>query len=217
MRRIGLACNITTLYAEARAEESVSASGWQALAVLVRSSVSNVEMILTFGIHLAEEIGSEEEESNGNEDKDARDNEGEEKRGRENSEPIGQDDIIFNEYNMSKRFREFKQHMQAKAKQAGFYLDANLQELLIDLSLTTALDTLKLEIPIDQFNTVFEAANMDPVPMSAYASELSNALDKAPLSTRTLGETLYDVGYRKDFDLVTHDDANFMEIMIWYL
>jgi len=39
MRRIGLACNITTLYAEARAEESVSASGWQALAVLVRSSV----------------------------------------------------------------------------------------------------------------------------------------------------------------------------------
>ncbi|CAO0790919.1 unnamed protein product [Mucor circinelloides] len=87
-------------------------------------------MILTFGIHLAEEIGSEEEESNGNEDKDARNNEGEEKRGRENSEPIGQDDIIFNEYNMSKRFREFKQHMQAKAKQAGFYLDANLQEIL---------------------------------------------------------------------------------------
>ncbi|GAA5813705.1 hypothetical protein MFLAVUS_007192 [Mucor flavus] len=59
-----------------------------------------------------------------------------------------------------------------------------------------------------------EAANMDPAPMSAYASELSNALDKAPLSTRALHETLYDVGYRKDFDLVAHDDANFMEIAI---
>ncbi|KAG1131000.1 hypothetical protein G6F37_013479 [Rhizopus arrhizus] len=87
----------------------------------------------------------------------------------------------------------------------------------IDLSSTTALDILKLEIPTDQFNAIIEAANMDPVPMSAYASELSNALDKAPLSTRALRETLYDVGYRKDFDLVAHDDANFMEITIRYL
>jgi hypothetical protein len=76
---------------------------------------------------------------------------------------------------------------------------------------------LKLEIPIDQFNAIIEAANMDPVPMSAYASELSNALDKAPLSTRALCETLYDVEYRKDFDLVAHDDAHFMEITIQYL
>ncbi|KAG0172700.1 hypothetical protein DFQ28_009557 [Apophysomyces sp. BC1034] len=88
---------------------------------------------------------------------------------------------------------------------------------IIDLSSTTALDILKLEIPIDQFNAIIEAANMDPVPMSAYASELSNALNKAPLSTRALRETLYDVGYRKDFDLVAHDDANFMEITIRYL
>ncbi|CEP10658.1 hypothetical protein [Parasitella parasitica] len=87
---------------------------------------------------------------------------------------------------------------------------------IIDLSSTTALDILKLEIPIDQFNAIIEAANMDPVPTSAYASELSNALDKAPLSTRALRETLYDVGYRKDFDLVAHDDANFMEITIRY-
>lgn len=76
---------------------------------------------------------------------------------------------------------------------------------------------MKLEIPIDQFNAIIEAANMDPVPMSAYANELSNALDIAPLSTRALRETLYDVKYRKDFDLVAHDDANFMEITIRHL
>lgn len=76
---------------------------------------------------------------------------------------------------------------------------------------------MKLEIPIDQFDTVIEAANMDPVPMSAYASELSNTLDIAPLSTHALRETLYDVGYRKDFDLVAHYDTNFMEITMWYL
>ena len=58
---------------------------------------------------------------------------------------------------------------------------------------------------------------MDPVPMFVYASELSNALDKAPLSTCVLRETLYDVGYRKDFDLVAHDDAHFMKITIRYL
>lgn len=63
---------------------------------------------------------------------------------------------------------------------------------------------------------MIEAANMDPVPMSTYASELSNALDKAPLSTRKLRETLDDVRYRKDFDLVAHNDANFIEITIRY-
>ncbi|KAG1289377.1 hypothetical protein G6F65_000201 [Rhizopus arrhizus] len=87
---------------------------------------------------------------------------------------------------------------------------------IIDLSSTTALDILKSEIPIDQFNAIIEAANMDPVPMFVYASELSNALDKAPLSTCVLRETLYDVGYRKDFDLVAHDDAHFMKITIRY-
>ncbi|KAG1315797.1 hypothetical protein G6F64_000369 [Rhizopus arrhizus] len=85
---------------------------------------------------------------------------------------------------------------------------------IIDLPSTTALDILRLGITIDQFNAIIEAANMDPVPMFVYASELSNALDKAPLSTCVLRETLYDVGYRKDFDLVAHDDAHFMEITI---
>lgn len=58
---------------------------------------------------------------------------------------------------------------------------------------------------------------MDPVLMSPYASGLSNAFDKAPLSTRALHETLYDVVYHKDFDLVAQDDADFMEITIRYL
>ena len=58
---------------------------------------------------------------------------------------------------------------------------------------------------------------MVPYSMSAYARELSNALDSAPLSIRSLRETLYDVGYRKEFDLVAHDDANFIEITTRYL
>jgi hypothetical protein len=58
---------------------------------------------------------------------------------------------------------------------------------------------------------------MDPVTMSAYASELSNALDKAPLSTRELRKALYRVGFREDFDLVAHNDANFMKITTLYL
>ncbi|KAI9366636.1 hypothetical protein BD770DRAFT_311514, partial [Pilaira anomala] len=45
---------------------------------------------------------------------------------------------------------------------------------------------------------------------------LRNALYKASLSTRALRETLYYVGYRKDFNLFAHDDANFMEITIRY-
>ncbi|KAL0087095.1 hypothetical protein F4703DRAFT_1942247 [Phycomyces blakesleeanus] len=58
---------------------------------------------------------------------------------------------------------------------------------------------------------------MDPVPMSAYASDISNALHKAPLSAFALRETLYDAGYSKDFVPVAYYDANFMEITIRYL
>ncbi|KAI9004288.1 hypothetical protein CLU79DRAFT_713127, partial [Phycomyces nitens] len=87
---------------------------------------------------------------------------------------------------------------------------------IIDLSSATALDILKSEIPIDQFNAIIEAVNMNLFPMSAYASDLSNTLDKALLSIYTLRETLYDVGYRKYFDLIAYDDANFTEITIRY-
>ncbi|KAL0078396.1 hypothetical protein J3Q64DRAFT_1839712 [Phycomyces blakesleeanus] len=58
---------------------------------------------------------------------------------------------------------------------------------------------------------------MDPVPMSAYASDISNALHKAPLSAFALRETLYDAGYSKVFVPVAYYDANFMEITIRYL
>ncbi|ORE16028.1 hypothetical protein BCV71DRAFT_272711 [Rhizopus microsporus] len=74
--------------------------------------------------------------------------------------------------------------------------------------------TTVIEIPIDKFDAIIEASHMDPVLMSPYASGLSNAFDKAPLSTRALHETLYDVVYHKDFDLVAQDDADFMEITI---
>lgn len=79
------------------------------------------------------------------------------------------------------------------------------------------LDILKVEIPIDQFNSVTAATEIYPIPMSAYANDLSNALNNAPLSIQTLCRTLYDVGFRKDFDLIAHDDASFMEITIRYL
>lgn len=79
---------------------------------------------------------------------------------------------------------------------------------IIDLSTTTALNILKLEFPIDQFNTIIEATNIDPFRMSAYANEVNNA----PFSIQKLRETLYHVGFRKDFDPVTNKDTNFIEI-----
>ncbi|GAA5813206.1 hypothetical protein MFLAVUS_006680 [Mucor flavus] len=39
-------------------------------------------------------------------------------------------DIMSDGYNLSAAFRKFRQLMQTKAKQVGFYLDANLLELL---------------------------------------------------------------------------------------
>lgn len=38
-------------------------------------------------------------------------------------------------------------------------------------------------IPINQFNAIIEAAKLDSFPMSAYASELSNALNEAIINT----------------------------------
>ncbi|RCH94808.1 hypothetical protein CU097_007912 [Rhizopus azygosporus] len=88
---------------------------------------------------------------------------------------------------------------------------------IIDLSSNFNISRAVIEIPIDKFDAIIEASHMDPVLMSPYASGLSNAFDKAPLSTRALHETLYDVVYHKDFDLVAQDDADFMEITIRYL
>ncbi|OAD71133.1 hypothetical protein PHYBLDRAFT_170521 [Phycomyces blakesleeanus NRRL 1555(-)] len=84
----------------------------------------------------------------------------------------------------------------------------------LNLYLTSVMQS---NIPIDQFNAIIDAANMDPVPMSAYASDISNALHKAPLSAFALRETLYDAGYSKVFVPVAYYDANFMEITIRYL
>lgn len=81
----------------------------------------------------------------------------------------------------------------------------------------TALDILKFKIPADQFNTIMETANMAPYKLSNYATELINSLDQALLSVRTLRETLYDVGCRKEFDLIAHDDASFIETTTRYL
>jgi hypothetical protein len=41
------------------------------------------------------------------------------------------------------------------------------------MSSTMALDILKVEIPIDQFNSVTAATEIYPIPMSAYANDLA--------------------------------------------
>ena len=48
--------------------------------------------------------------------------------------------------------------------------------------------------------------------MSAYANDISNALDSTLPSIQKLRETLYHVGFRKDYDPIAHNNASFMKI-----
>lgn len=48
----------------------------------------------------------------------------------EDSDETSDDDIMFDGYILTAAYRKFRQLMKLKVKQAGFYLDANLQKLL---------------------------------------------------------------------------------------
>lgn len=69
----------------------------------------------------------------------------------------------------------------------------------------------------DQLNAVIEATNIDRIEMSEYAKELSSVLQNSPLSVQKLRENLYCTGYQKGFDLISHEDAGFIEVTTRHL
>ncbi|KAG1294838.1 hypothetical protein G6F66_004867 [Rhizopus arrhizus] len=50
--------------------------------------------------------------------------------------------------------------------------------------------------------------------MSDYANEIINALENSPLSINKLRQNLYNAGFHHNFDLVTNEDAGFMEVTV---
>jgi hypothetical protein len=53
--------------------------------------------------------------------------------------------------------------------------------------------------------------------MSDYANEITNNLENSPLSIHELRKNLFNAGFHQNFDLVTNEDAGFMEVTIRYL
>lgn len=88
---------------------------------------------------------------------------------------------------------------------------------IVDLSSTSAKDILKSEIGNDRYNLITKETKLEPVTLSTYATELSNALNEAPLSLQMLRQALYKNGSRSDFDLIAHHDAGFIEATTRYL
>lgn len=73
------------------------------------------------------------------------------------------------------------------------------------------------EIAIDQFNFIIRTTQIDPVQMSDYANEIVNTLESAPLSVHELRQKLFNAGFHANFDVVTNEDAGFMEVTIRHL
>ncbi|CAO3633513.1 unnamed protein product [Mucor fragilis] len=83
---------------------------------------------------------------------------------------------------------------------------------IIDLSSETALQVLQSEISENEYRDITSATEINPINLSAYATQLSNALLECPLSLPILRQTLYDNGFRREFDPVMHPDAAFIEV-----
>lgn len=83
---------------------------------------------------------------------------------------------------------------------------------IIDLSSNASVNILKSNMNSNQFNAVIEATNIDRIEMSEYAKELSGVLQNSTLSVQKLRENLYRAGYQKGFDLISHEDAGFIEV-----
>lgn len=88
---------------------------------------------------------------------------------------------------------------------------------IIDLSSESALRILQSEISEDEFNNITNATHIEPIVLSDYATELSNALQHCPLSPSVLRDTLYSNGFKKGFDSVVHSDAAFIEVATRHL
>ncbi|KAG1055541.1 hypothetical protein G6F43_002512 [Rhizopus delemar] len=87
---------------------------------------------------------------------------------------------------------------------------------IVDLPSISAKDILKSEIGNDRYNLITKETKLEPVTLSTYATELSNALNEAPLSLQMLRQALYKNGSRSDFDLIAHHDAGFIEATTRY-
>lgn len=53
--------------------------------------------------------------------------------------------------------------------------------------------------------------------MSKYALQLVNAFNTTPFSLQYLRDMLYTKGFRKQFELIFHQDASFVEVTTRHL
>lgn len=88
---------------------------------------------------------------------------------------------------------------------------------IVDLSSEVAVQILKSKISVEAFDQIISATNMESITLSEYAFQLLSALERSPLSFPVLRETLYEYGFKKDFDFIRHSDAGFVEVAIRHL
>lgn len=88
---------------------------------------------------------------------------------------------------------------------------------IIDLTSTTAVEILQSEVSLEEFNSITTATKIDPIALSDYALDLINAFNTTTFSLKCLRETLYEKGFRKDFDLILNHDASVIEVTTRHL
>ncbi|CAO3703122.1 unnamed protein product [Rhizopus stolonifer] len=88
---------------------------------------------------------------------------------------------------------------------------------IIDFSSESALQILKSEISAEEFNGITTVTEIEPIVLSDYATELSNALEECPRSLSVLRETLYANGFKKGFDSIVHSNTAFIEVTTRHL
>lgn len=64
---------------------------------------------------------------------------------------------------------------------------------------------------------ITDATTIEPIVLSYYATKLSNALEKCPLSLLVLCEALYENGFQRGFDSSVHSDTAFIEVTTRHL
>ncbi|GAA5802875.1 hypothetical protein HPULCUR_008350 [Helicostylum pulchrum] len=224
---IGTACDISSLFAEAKAEESFSACGWRVLEESVRANAAT-------SVHSTEhddggvdndvdnddgadndgrfnDYGADDDDSNDNDSNDDGDN-----------DDGSEDDIIVDKFNLSLAFKQFTEYLQAKGKQVGFYVDCNLQELLA-LSNVLLLKTNEHEASLIEFIGSQNLNNYQHVLIEKYTDTSNNVepltfnsimailktLNKFKFTRREIKEKINDVA-----KLANDDDYQLIDILI---
>lgn len=86
---------------------------------------------------------------------------------------------------------------------------------IIDLSSRAALSIPRHEK--QNVELILEATKIKQMYISKYANELIGAIINSSSSAKSLRESLYTSGFRKDFDLVDHSDAGVIEVTVRHL